>query len=58
VKKRPIHPGENVGQQTPKDDAVPHIRHQRGRTTKHALRGRTEPRRGPTPPRGRGSKGP
>jgi hypothetical protein len=58
TKRRPIRPGDVVGRRSPKDDSLPHQRNQRAQTTKAAGRGRTEPRRGPTPPKGRRSSSP
>ena len=54
-KKNQILPGKHIGQRSKKDDSVPHIQHQREMTTQAGDRGRTEPRRGPTPPKARGS---
>ncbi len=54
-KQRPIKPGEHVGERSAKDDSVPHQQHQRDMTVRAGGRGRTEPRRGPTPPKTRRS---
>jgi hypothetical protein len=55
-KKREIRPGDVVGERSPKDDGVPHQQLIRGQTIREGARGRTEPRRGPTPPRRRRSR--
>lgn len=54
-KQNPIKPGEHVGRRSKKDDSVPHQQHVRDMTVRAGGRGRTEPRRGATPPKARGS---
>jgi hypothetical protein len=55
-KKKSVHPGAHVGGSMPHDDNLPMQQHIRGETIRHGLRGRTEPRRGPTPPKHHGPK--
>jgi hypothetical protein len=55
-KKKSVFPGPHVGEASSKDDALPIQKFLRGETTKHAQRGRTEPRRGATPPKHHGPK--
>jgi hypothetical protein len=56
-KRNAVFPGPHVGGSTPHDDNLPLQRHIRGETIKANFRGRTEPRRGPTPPKHHGPKG-
>jgi hypothetical protein len=55
-KKKSVHPGANVGGPTHFDDSVPMQQHIRGEIIRAGSRGRTEPRRGATPPKHHGPK--
>jgi hypothetical protein len=54
-KNKSVHPGANVGGPSRGDDGVPVQKHVRDETIRAAFRGRTEPRRGATPPKHHGS---
>lgn len=45
-RKPPIRPGDVVGRRSPKDDTLPHQRHQRDVSIPAANRGRAEPSHG------------
>lgn len=55
-KKKSIHPGPHVGGPTAFDDTLPVQKHIRDETMRASFRGRTEPRRGATPPKHHGPK--